>query len=99
MQIHHYDHAGFYLGTSAADPSPLEPGRFLIPARATAIAPPDQLPEGHVARWNGAVWQAVCKPVRPEDTNSPIDKLREFLAANPDVAALLGNTATEVAQE
>ena len=98
MRIFNYDTAGIFTGETDADPSPLEPGVFLIPARATTISPPADLPADQVARWNGAAWLAVRRPVRPEETNNPIDKLREFLNANPDVAALLQVT-TEVAQE
>ena len=98
MRIFNYDTAGIFIRESEADPSPLEPGAFLIPARATTIAPPADLTGDQVPRWNGAAWQAVRRPVRPNETDNPIDKLREFLDANPDVAALL-QVNTEVAQE
>jgi hypothetical protein len=41
MKIYHY-HPDYkiYLGSSDADPSPLEPGVFLIPAYSTDIEPP-----------------------------------------------------------
>lgn len=91
MDVHHYDSAGFYIGSGPADPSPLEPGKFLIPARATTAAPPENIQPGEAARWNGAAWRIVAAPPAPEPEN-PIDKLREFLNANPDVAALLDGT-------
>lgn len=89
MRIYHHDQAGFYLGASDADPSPLEPGKFLVPARAVTTPPPDDLPEDHVPRWNGAEWKAVRRPLPPEAEDDPLAKLRAFLNANPDVADLI----------
>lgn len=100
MQVHNYDHGGFYTGASEADPSPLEPGKFLFPARSTEIAPPTGLPDDKVARWNGAEWEAVNRPTRLQDVaKSPVDKLAEFLRANPDVAAMLDTSNPEDTQE
>lgn len=43
--IYNYDSAtGAYVSTSLADPSPREPGVYLIPAHATEIAPPERAP-------------------------------------------------------
>ncbi len=55
MLIYHYDPDGVYVGSSEADPSPLEPGVFLIPARATALAPP-HTGENEAAVFDGAGW-------------------------------------------
>lgn len=90
MRIYHHDQAGFYLGESEADPSPLEPGKYLIPARAVTVPPPEDLPEDQVARWNGAAWMPVRRPQPREAEDDPVAKLRAFLDANPDVAALIG---------
>lgn len=94
MEVHHYDSAGFFIGSGPADPSPLEPGKFLIPARATTVAPPNNIEPGEAARWNGAAWRIVAAPPAPEP-DDPILKLRQFLNANPDVANLLAETTEE----
>lgn len=88
MIVYQYDHAGIYLGPTEADPSPLEPGKFLFPARTTTEPPPEEWPEGQVPRWNGAAWQLVRIPTRAEPED-PVAKLQAFLSENPDVAALL----------
>lgn len=90
--VYQHDLSGMYVGQTDADESPLEPGVFLIPARCVEVAPPeysgDQWP-----RWNGAKWELITvSPVNNNQPSSPVDKLREFLNANPDVAALIGAT-------
>ena len=89
--VYQYDIAGMFTGETDADESPLEPGIYLIPARCAEVAPPvfsgDQWP-----RWNGAAWQLVTVQKAETSTESPVDKLRSFLNANPDVAALIGAT-------
>ena len=85
-----FDHAGLFDGVTEADESPLEPGVYLLPARCTLVPPPDAT-EDSWPRWNGAEWQLVTRPqlAAPANDNDPVAKLRDFLAANPDVAALL----------
>ncbi|SDF72965.1 hypothetical protein SAMN05216571_101421 [Onishia taeanensis] len=42
LPIYHYHpYTGEYMGQGEADPSPMEPGEYLIPAHATPIAPPE----------------------------------------------------------
>lgn len=66
MKIYNYDPAtGRYLGTSMADPNPMEPGEFLLPAHATFEAPPEA--EGKEPICRAGVWGlepiAVPEPV------------------------------------
>jgi hypothetical protein len=83
-----FDHAGLYIGETVADESPLEPGVYLLPARATLAPPPADVPADMWPRWNGSHWQLVNRPTAPA-TEDPVAKLAAFLSANPDVAALL----------
>lgn len=85
-----FDYAGLFIGFTEADESPLEPGVYLLPARCTLTPPPDAA-EDTWPRWNGSAWQLVTRPQpdAPANDNDPVAKLRDFLAANPDVAALL----------
>lgn len=87
--VYQYDIAGMFTGETEADESPLEPGVFLIPARCVEVAPPaysgDQWP-----RWNGAQWELITvSPAKDNQQTSPVDKLRDFLMENPDVAELI----------
>lgn len=86
--VFQYDPAGLYVGQTDADESPLEPGVFLIPARCVAVAPADKWPDDKWPRWNGAKWELVARPTAAND-NDPVAKLQAFLAANPDVAAII----------
>lgn len=59
----------FFTGVSAADPSPLEPGVFLIPAFATEVAPPS-FSKGERAKFNETqkIWSVEKIPVAPKPT-------------------------------
>ena len=82
--------AGVYLGPTEADESPLEPGVFLLPARCTFTPPPDDVPDGKVARWSGTAWALATAPNdAAQAAENPLAKLQAFLTANPDVAALV----------
>lgn len=88
MLAYQYDAAGLYQGETEADESPLEPGVYHLPARSTAVAPPQDVPADRWPRWNGAAWELVNRPAAASAAD-PLTKLQQFLAANPDVAALL----------
>lgn len=84
MDVYHYGRNGEYLGNGTADPSPLEPGVWLIPANATAIAPPLPYP-GKVRRFNGAAWEIVdATQEEPKQDPEYIPSLEDLLAAKMD---------------
>lgn len=90
--VYQYDLAGMYVGQTDADESPLEPGVFLIPARCVTVEPPN-FSDGQWPRWNGVEWQLVTVQVANDNKQTdPVEKLRSFLSANHDVAALIGAT-------
>jgi hypothetical protein len=93
--VYQYDLAGRYIGTALADESPREPGVFLIPARSTEQAPPprENWPAGTFPRWIGSGWAmtGATNPQRAPETD-PLEKLAQFLQANPDVLAAMEKT-------
>ncbi len=56
MLVYHYDQNGIYTGMSTVTPSPLEPGRYLVPARAVEMEPP-QAGLNQWPVWNGQNWE------------------------------------------
>lgn len=87
--VYQTDTAGHYCGDTVADESPLEPGVYLLPAGCVSKKPPKAWPADKWPRWTGRKWELINKPVAADETVSAVDKLADFLAANPDVAALL----------
>lgn len=62
--VYQTDFDGFFTGPVEADPSPLEPGVWLIPAGAVEVEPPE-LGSGQRARWNGGAWDVIDPPPPP----------------------------------
>ncbi|WP_186113268.1 phage tail protein [Burkholderia gladioli] len=89
IPVYQTDRAGMYCDATMADESPLEPGVFLVPAGAIAVPPPSTWPNGTWPRWNGMAWELVTRPAIAS-ADIALEKLRAFLATNPDVADLIG---------
>lgn len=71
MRIYNYHpQTGIYLGESIADTSPLEPGKYLIPAFATSIEPPVIL-DGEQAVFISGIWELQDIPKPPEPPKTP----------------------------
>lgn len=56
---------GYFIGTTIADESPLEPDVFLLPGGAVD-APAPAVPEGKMAKWNGAGFDLEDIPEPPQ---------------------------------
>lgn len=81
MKIYHYDQkTGIYMGEGLADESPLEPGEFLIPAHATNVAPPDEIPMGHALFFRGDSWSVEWVPEVDSDLDGQQDAPQGFAA-------------------
>lgn len=72
MQVYQTDYQGFYVGTTVADPDPLDQGNWLIPA-GCITQPPPSLGEKQLAQWAAGSWVVVeiPDPIEPE----PVPKL------------------------
>lgn len=64
------DDDGYFVGTTVADESPLEPGTYHIP-RAAVDASLPEIPENHKAKWNnGWIYEPIPGPEpEPEPPN------------------------------
>jgi hypothetical protein len=58
MRVFSYDERGFFNGEIKAQPNPLEPGKWLLPARSTSVSPPD-FSGDEEPKWNGSSWNLV----------------------------------------
>lgn len=61
--------AGYFVGITEADPSPLESDVWILPGGAVDATPP-VIPQGQRARWNGA-WVFEPLPVAPPPPAEP----------------------------
>lgn len=92
ITVFQIDRAGHFVGETEADESPMEPGVFLIPAGCITAPLPAEWPASKWPRWNGSSWDFVTKPAAASANDiDPVLKLQAFLAANPDVAAIINN--------
>jgi hypothetical protein len=89
MLAYQTDRAGHFVEVIEADESPLEPGKYLLPAGATFVPPPSTWPEDKWPRFNGRAWQLIQKPKLASADNDAVLKLKHFLNNNPDVMELL----------
>lgn len=83
MFAYSFDENGFFNGMVEMQPSPLEPGVRLLPAKATLTAPP-RTNEKSAAQWDGEKWSVVSissDPNLDEQDPSPQD-LINFEAQN-----------------
>jgi hypothetical protein len=75
-QMSQLDHEGFFVGTTMAEESPLEPGVFLVPGGAVDVEPP-VVPEGQRAKWvDGWVLEDIPQP-EPVDHPWPEPEVNE----------------------
>lgn len=74
MKVYHYDVASkLLIGSSDAHANPMRPDEFLIPAFATALAPPTLAPN-EAAKWDNDQWNIVPIVVDPgTGTPGPVD--------------------------
>lgn len=83
MQLKHKDvysyhpETGVYLGIAKAWESPLEPGKYLIPACATEEMPPET-DDTQQAIWTGSAWEARETP-KPEPEEPELPTKEELL--------------------
>lgn len=74
MQVFHFHpETGEYCGSSSADESPMEPGKFLIPAHATEQVPPPNV-DGQLVRFVSGSWgySPITDPETPP-TEEPVE--------------------------
>ena len=86
---------GYFIGTTIADESPLEPDVFLLPGGAVD-APAPVVPEGKLAKWNGAGFDLEDMPEPPQPQPPTPEEIKERqrrdIDAQRDVAINSGFT-------
>jgi hypothetical protein len=98
MNAYSYDENGFYLGEVSQQPSPLEPGVFLVPAMAT-VKPPLVAGENQENRFANGEWLLVESRKSIADKLN-LEKLRtEKEKADAEAARLAAEEAARIAYE
>ena len=94
-QVIQLDTAGYFVGFTTADESPLEPGVFLLPAGAIDVQQPTVVPEGKRMKWAGE-WIAEDIPQQPgAEPPPPVDPIAQAkLDRAQAVAAIIVTTAS-----
>lgn len=95
MIVYHYHpDTGAFLNTSSeADPDPMEPGHWLIPANATPKAPPSPPdPKTQWAVFVGDKWAVEDIPVPPRDPAKDIEAAPKSLFGGPNMRQAFGGT-------
>ena len=97
MNIYHFHpETGLYIGQGKADPSPLEPGVWLIPAHATTDVPPKP-GDGKQAVWSNGAWMVQPIP-EPEPEPHPIPELVELPLVEQTPMQKLANIGLTIAE-
>lgn len=68
--VYQTDFNGVYVGPTLADPSPLEPGVWLIPAGCVEVPPP-AVDAGFIAVWRDGDWQVMRLPSEEVAAENP----------------------------
>lgn len=70
MEVYQTNAEGIYVGTTVADPDPLVPGNWLIPA-GCVTEPPPAISENQVAVFNAGAWLVLDLVQEPEPPEPP----------------------------
>ena len=89
MLAYQTDETGRFIGAVECQPSPREPGRYLVPRGAVTVEPPSMSADEY-AVWDGAEWSVhTVEPVviEPQPVVEPWDEVRarrDYLLAASD---------------
>lgn len=80
--VYQLDDAGYFIGETIAQESPLEPGIFLIPRNAVELAPPDHNAETHRVHHSVDSWtiEEIVPVVVPPPVLTP-EEIRQNLTS------------------
>jgi len=82
MKIYHYDPlTRLFLFEDVAEPDPLVPDNFLIPAWSTGLPPLTKIPKGQQTFFDGDTWalRDIPQIAQPEESNPLTDEELMFV--------------------